>query len=128
MNKKIKKNKLKETSEESKVSEGPYDVLCRYKCNAMKERLEVPGDEITDFAQSIVNIFRLNALKLGVGNKNIKKIKTATPKNLNSKKSIKTKERVRLIKKKKNDAKKEREEKRKKREWLYALAKGNKTK
>ena len=83
----------------------------------------MPNDEVNNFAQSIVNIYRLNALKGNVA-KAVKKMRKPTPKDSGSKKSVKAVERVRIIKKKKADAKKEKRVKRERKQFLIDLAKG----
>ena len=76
--------------------------------------------------QSIVNIFRLSAFK-GEPETKAKRIKKPTPKDPNSKKNIRAKERVKNIKQKKIKSKEEKEAKKKEKAYLIALAKGAKT-
>jgi hypothetical protein len=60
---------------------------------------KVLSNKIMSFSNSLVNIFRLNCFKTAAPI--LKKIKKPTPKNVNSKRSLKSKQRVQMRKMKK---------------------------
>ena len=85
----------------------------------------MPSDEVDEFVQSIVNVFRLNAFK-GEPESKVRKIKKPTPKNANSRKNLRAKERVKYIKQKKIKSREEKAARKKEAEYFVTLAKGTK--